>query len=483
MKKKEISICYLGVILFFLFIYIVQPLIERNIKAITALSIILIIGIFYIITKIKKRKINYKDIILIIMILGLLVRAMYIVYTPITERQHDVYSIEDEGHLGYIYTIYETGKLPTTNNIQFYHPPLFHAISAGWLKINDVFNVNLDRSLEGIQIITAIFSSLIMLIAYRIVEKIELKSIYKIFIMAVMAFHPTFIILAGSINNDILMILLSFYIMLYLIKWNEKPNIKNTIILALITGCCVMTKISGAIMAVPIMYTFIKKIIEIYKIEKKKLLGLFGKFILFGIISLSLGLWHPIRNLILFNQPLGGVLLPAEGLYLGQYSTIQRFLSISFRQIFGSIYCMIPGDYNIFAYIVKCSILGEFTYSNNISIYVTFFKIINLIMIFITIISTFILSAKKKKNESNSFITKIILITSFVNILSYYSFNIQYPYICTMDFRYIVPTIFTGITTICLVLENFIKNNIIKEITEYIITLFCIFSFAFFFII
>lgn len=483
MKKKEISIYYLVVILFFICTYIVQPLIEKNIKAITAVSIILIIGIFYIITRIKKRKISYKDIILLIIILGLLVRVMYIVYTPITERQHDVYSIEDEGHLGYIYTIYETGKLPTTNNIQFYHPPLFHAISAGWLKINDVFNVNLDRSLEGIQIITAIFSSLLMLVAYRIVEKIELKSIYKIFIMSVMAFHPTFIILAGSINNDILMILLSFYIILYLIKWNEKPNIKNTIILALITGCCVMTKISGAIMAVPIMYTFIKKIIEIYKIEKKKLLGLFGKFILFGIISLPLGLWHPIRNLILFNQPLGGVLLPAEGLYLGQYSTIQRFLSVSSKQMLGYVYCMIPGDYNIFSYIVKCSILGEFTYSNSISIYVTLFKIINLIIIFIAIIFTFILLRKIGTNKSNLFITKIILITFFVNILSYYSFNIKYPYICTMDFRYIVPTIFTGITTICLVLDNFIKNNIIKEIIEYTITLFCIFSFTFFFII
>ena len=53
----------------------------------------------------------------------------------------------------------------------------------------------------------------------RIVEKIEIRNIYKILIMAVMAFHPTFIILAGSINNDVLMILLSFYIILYLIKW------------------------------------------------------------------------------------------------------------------------------------------------------------------------------------------------------------------------------------------------------------------------
>lgn len=483
MNKKTISIYYISIILFFILIYILEPIMQNYIKIVTAISIVLAIGIMYAIKQIKKTKINYKDIILIIMILGILIRAMYIIYTPINERQHDVYNINDQGHLGYIYTIYQTGKLPDTNSIQFYHPPLFHSIAAGWLKVNDIFSVSLDKSIEGIQIITAIFSSLIMLVAYRIVEEIEIKNIYKIFIIALMAFHPTFIILAGSINNDVLMILLSFYIILYLMEWNDNPSIKNTIVLAVITGCSVMTKISGAIMAVPIMYTFIKKIIETYKIEKNRLLDLFGKFIMFGIISLPLGLWHPIRKLILFNQPLGGVLLPGDGLYVGQYSMVQRFLSISFKELFGQLYCVIPDDHNIFAYIVKCSILGEFTYSNIIAIYVTLFKIINFIIILITIVCIFILLKKIRKINNNSFITKILLITFFTNIVSYYNFNIKYPYVCTMDFRYIVPTIFTGIVTVCMVLDEYIKNDIIKEIIEYTITLFCILSLVLFFII
>ena len=483
MSKKEIFIYYISIVLFFILIYIIEPLIENYIRSITVGSIMLIIGGFYVAKRIKKLKINYKNIILIIMIVGILTRAMYIIYTPITERQHDVYGINDQGHLGYIYTIYQTGKLPETNSIQFYHPPLFHSIAAGWLKVNDIFSVSLDKSIEGIQIITAIFSSLIMLVVYRIVEEIEIKNIYKIFIIAVMAFHPTFIILAGSINNDILMILLSFYIILYLIKWNDNPNIKNTIILAVITGCSVMTKISGAIMAVPIMYTFIKKIIEIHRTENNKILLLFGKFMLFGIISLPLGLWHPIRNLILFNQPLGGVLLPGDGLYVGQYSTVQRFLSISFKELFGQVYCVIPDNHNVFAYIVTCSILGEFTYNNNINIYVTFLKFVNLLIILAIVLCTFILIGKYKRKDKNSFIIMLLLITLFTNMISYYSFNIQYPYICTMDFRYIVPTIFTGIVTICVVLDKFIKNDIIKELIEYMVILFCILSFVFFFII
>ena len=117
MKKKEILIYYLITIIFFIFIYIIQPIIENHIKIITIVSILLVVGVFYAIKRIKKLRINYKDIVLIIMILGILIRAMYIIYTPITERQHDVYSINDQGHLGYIYTIYQTGKLPDTNRI------------------------------------------------------------------------------------------------------------------------------------------------------------------------------------------------------------------------------------------------------------------------------------------------------------------------------------------------------------------------------
>ena len=127
--------------------------------------------------------------------------------------------------------------------------------------------------------------------------------------------------------------------------------------------------------------------------------------------------------------------------------------------------------------------MGEFTYNNNINIYVTFLKFVNLLIILAIVLCTFILIGKYKRKDKNSFIIMILLITFFTNMISYYSFNIQYPYLCTMDFRYIVPTIFTGIVTICVVLDEFIKNDIIKELIEYMVILFCILSFVFFFII
>ena len=172
-----------------------------------------------------------------------------------------------------------------------------------------VLGIELERSIEGIQIITAIFSSLTIIVVYKIVEKIKIKDIYKVLIIAFMTFHPTFILLSGSINNDCLLTFLTFMIIIYLIKWNENNNIKNTIILAVVTGCTVMTKVSGAIMAIPIAMVFIDKFAFTIKREKQNTIKLIAKFLLFGLISLPLGLWHPIRNLILFIQAVYSITL------------------------------------------------------------------------------------------------------------------------------------------------------------------------------
>ena len=417
-----------------------------------------------------------KKIIWIIIIIGIIIRLIYIIKTPIDQRQHDVYSIGEQGHLEYIYTIYETGKLPITNSKQFYHPPLYHFVAAKWLKLETFIGIPFETALEGIQVLTLIFSSTIMIVVYHILNKINIKDRYKIFIILMMAVHPTFIILSGSINNDILMILFVFIIILYLLKWDEKSDYKNMSFLALATGLCVMSKISGGIMAVPIMVVFIKKIIETKKKNKKELIRLFGLFTLFGIISLPLGLWHPIRNKILFNQPIGGVLIPGDFLYVGNYSFIQRFLKISFKEL-TTTFCVIPGDYNVPAYIIKTSVLGEFNY-DRLFLIANVIKWINVIIVLFSIIAL-IWQFIFNKNKDNFTFNLILETTYIIYIVSYVLFNIKYPYVCTMDFRYIVPTIFVGTYYSCKFFEYFSnkqKFRIFTECSEYLFVVFCCIS-------
>lgn len=464
-SRKKILISGCAIIVYFLIIYILECKFTN--KVITQISVILMIciiflAIFFIFKEyIKHKRSNYKILIILMLVFGIIVRTLYISYTDIYYRQHDVAG--SRGHLAYIETIYRTGKLPPNNRWQFYQQPLHYIISASWLKINECFEVDLMQAREGIQYLTAIYSSIIMLITYAILKELKIKDKYKLLVLMIMAIHPTFIILSGSINNDILMIMFTFMAILYLIKWYKKSNYKNTIILALVTACIALTKISGTIIAIPIIYIFISKFIKDFKKGPKKqtLITYLLKFTVFGIISLGLGLSFSIRNFIKFNQEIFYVPKPGSVVYCGDDSWFDR-LNIFSREMIEDTYCNPREDCNIPTYIVKCSIFGEFkmNYLHQNNILPRTLTIINGLLIIISLISfvKLIITHRKIKRRFKVYINLLNLIF-FSQIFVYAYSNMLMPYGCTMDFRYIVPTIFTGMMFIIINLMKFNKNN------------------------
>ena len=312
----------------------------------------------------KRKKII---IIAVIVIVAFLVRIAYIINTPITEHQHDVDTEGEYGHFAYILTIYETNQLPETNSGQFYQPPLHHIISALWLKAVDGIIQDTDILYESLQVVTLIYSMLLIFVAYKILKELNIKDKYQYLILFVMAFHPTFIILSGSINNDLLSILLIVSVMYFLIKWYKKQDMKSTIILAIFTGLAVMAKSSGAIVSIPIIYIFLLQLYRKMKKSKQKKKVLMKYFILFfdfGMISLSIGLWYQIRNLYLFGQPILSVLDPNNDLlYVGDCSLFSRLFPVSSE--ITTLFAHPNEDCNIPIFIIKTSLFGEWEYNLN----------------------------------------------------------------------------------------------------------------------
>ena len=149
-EKNKTKLISLGIVIYFILIYIFS--INVNIPDVCfigamAIGIIVVIANIDILNEYEKnKKINFNKLILVIGIIGIVLRTVYILYTPLTERQHDLEA--NVGHLAYIETIYNTGKLPEHNKWQFYQQPLHHIIAAGWLKINSMFGVDLVTSEE-----------------------------------------------------------------------------------------------------------------------------------------------------------------------------------------------------------------------------------------------------------------------------------------------------------------------------------------------
>lgn len=470
MKKKDIAAMILGMIIYYIGMYVVAMKFSKGLVTSIqkiAIPIIAIIALFDILLRYKKeKKINYTKIFIYIFIIGIMLRTMYVSYTTINERQHDVDG--DRGHLAYIEYVYENAKLPDNNEWQFYQQPLHHIISAIWLKINTMCKIDYEVAKEGLCILPAIYSGISMIIMYLILLKLKINEKFIPMVMAVVATHPSFIILSSSINNDMLVTMFLFLDILCLIKWDEKPSIKNTIILAILTALTVLSKISGALIALPISYVFIKKFFVAIK-ERKDVVKYILKFAVFGVISLSIGLSYSIRNKVLFDQAIGEVPSPGERVYCGYDSLIKRLNPISIE--WNRLYCNAFEESSITIYITKSSLFGEWRPDNLEEkvlpiLLITF----NAILITISIIS-FIIITNPLKNRSN--VLNILICFYFAQMLMYLASNDAMPYGCTMDFRYIVPTAFLGMAFIAEVFqkESMASQVAVKTLTYIFVTL------------
>lgn len=409
-----------------------------------------------------KKWIKRNKVFIIIFLLALIIRMIFIIKYPLSKAQHDVNG--ENGHFSYIQTIFIQNRLPSTNQYQYYQPPLHHFISAMWLKVFSKLIRSYTTLIESLQFVPLIYSMLLLIVINKILKELKIKDKYKNLILVIMAFHPTFTILSGSINNDMLSILLIFCTLYELIKWYKKSDMVNTIILAIVTGLAVMAKTSGAIVSLPIMYIFLLQFYRaIKKGDKRKIWQYIGMYCVFGIISLSLGLWYPVRNYILFKQPILYVMDPNnQKLYVGDKSLLSRFLPFS-KEIFIQ-YADPYEHYNIPTFLIKSSLFGEWTWTTSyICKYIYVFALFaNIAIIVFSIVA--IIREMTSNRKRDLIYRNIFLILYFFNIISFISMNIKLPYGCSMDFRYIVPTIFIGIYFIGLQLrkiQNEAKNKLI----------------------
>jgi hypothetical protein len=166
-----------------------------------------------------------------------------------------------------------------------------------------------------------------------------------------------------------------------------------------------------------------------------------------------LGLWYPVRNLLMFGQSFGQVfLLSTESkLYSGDYSFVQRFLSFPAEQLLSPLYCQPYGDYNLWLYTIKCAMFGEFSFERPDAL-AALLIVANLILILVSLAAMIYVMIRCK--ETNKFARFGLFWLWLVQMVSFVTFNIGFPFGCTMDFRYIVPTAIIGAIYIGIALDH-----------------------------
>ena len=435
---------------------------------------LLIISALYFLGNRKENQDGYNAFFLITS--GFLVKLYYVLKTSIYVRQHDVDVFGGEtGHCGYIEYILYNHKLPdfdVSTRWQFYHPPLHHILSAVWIFINEhIFRFGYDKSRESLQMLTLFYSICIIITAYKILKEFKLSGRELLMGLLIISFHPTFILFSGSINNDVLSVLFIMLALLAAIKWYQDKTVWNIVKVALCIGFGMMTKISVGILAIPVGLLFILCFIkDVRKDKKKNLMTYIKQFAVFACISFPLGLWFGIRNFIKWHIPLMYVqpMTESDWQSVGDMSFLQRITDFSARQ-WGTPYTCWKwaggyNEYNPLISLLKTSVFGEFAYDINIYFAQTIMWCGVMLALFgvAAIVITLL-----KKDRVNRLPLICLAIMHLAFIISYYKMCYDYPFVCSMNFRYLTPTVVTGALCIGLAMKDLSEYKMAGKVWNY----------------
>ena len=448
----------------------------------------------------------------------------YMLITPYNYRQHDVFSHTIAGHEGYALTIFKTGQMPTkvdqTGHLdyQFYHPPfnafmqsLMMHISIPFMKLYNLIsgsnyydvdqmksftmegfenayqylensnhnpNVNPYASVElwneaynytkpvhllyqTSEILSTFYMNVALYFAIKIVYKLKVKDIYKIFAALFVALFPALFILAGQENNDPLCIMNCFIVIYFTVCWWENHSYFNAAMIGLFGGLAMFAKLSGALIVVPAIVAFAIVLIQSI-IKKEKFIYILIQGAMIGLIIAPLGLWFHIYAKVKFDQPFGFVFSNLNSkLYVGDYSFFARFINIfDFKDMSITLWGNTFINYNLPNFLIKSALFGEYSFMNSDGL-----AIISLLLNYVFVYASLVLMIfyfiySGKEHLEIKIIGGVLIVSQ---LLAQLYFNIKMPYGCTMDFRYIVPIILGFMILNTLAFDKFQKENSVMK--------------------
>jgi len=389
-----------------------------------------------------------ENVVLLILFGGFLIRIFYVVLTAGDVFQNDSGELsENYEHLGYVYYLYKEGHLPDINPMyayQFYHPPLYHAVSAVFVKLFAALGYGMSEAREQLQVLSALYGTLTLFYVNKIGIRLRFSARARGIGLGLAAFLPFGIMMGGLLNNDGLMVLLAVMALYYTLVWYEKPEMKTILIMALCIGGSMMAKLSGAVVA-PAM-----AVMMLYKAwtERKQWRVYLKQFICFGVIAFPLGLWYSVLRLVQYGMPIGYILRPSEYVVhnVGRFPKWSRFFD--FGHAFDSLSVgwdiNTRVDINIPITLVKFAVFGEEDYyQSNPALYVAGTGLFWATLVLAVLVAVACIQWMFRKK--NSVMERIFISLAVAAAMySYVKFNFAYPFVCTMHIRYIMIAVYIG---------------------------------------
>ncbi|MBO4409107.1 MAG: glycosyltransferase family 39 protein [Clostridiales bacterium] len=431
-------------------------------------------------------KINSETLIFLLVAAGFWIRLGRVLTTPLGGvYQHDVQyftnDMQSMAHDTYILWFRDHWLLPDFDIREFgefYHPPLHYFLSGMFLRFNSLIFPALADNYHCIKILTLFYSSAGSLVLIKILKELGVKDGALTNGAMLAVFFPGFTLIASSVNNDILSILLSLLSLYFALVWYRKPSMKKIVFTGLAIGLAMMSKLSAGFMAFPVGFLFLTGFI---RSKTKK--DIFKEFLVFALMTFPLGLWFPLRNYIRWGVPFTFVHeLDNPVQSLEKFSTFDRlFTNDPVASVFPYVILNEKEqDYNIFRVLLKTALFDERQHLNNSfdllygTVILNLLRILLLIMLAGMVIAV-IRAVKKKEKAAETAFSGIIFA---VMLVSFVLFCLKYQVFCSMNFRYVVPLLvpFIYFVSTAYSAAEDKKQRLIKGLITVIVSTFCVLS-------
>lgn len=385
--------------------------------------------------------------------MGVLVRLGFILRTRYYDFQHDVKLFTDpDGHAGYISYFIQEGCLPdfdVRTRWQFYHPPLHHLLTAGWMRLLTACGMDAEHVYECAKVLPFTYSCLSLAIFGMLLRHFAVKGKAFSLVMGIMAFHPAFIMLSGSINNDMLSIFLMMAALLLTCKWYRAQKLSGIILLALAIGGGMMAKLSAWLAAPAAAVVFLDVLMQ----HRKQPLPYLKQYLLFGIICIPLGLWWSIRNYLQYGVPIGFIPLLSDdsAQYIGNIPIWQRITDFSpkaFSYVYDcfTMYGQDYNEYNPLIGLLKTAVFEEFINTDRYPAVLGTGEVLFWTQAVLGIAAIYAAVRVCRRYDMPDDTEKLSLaLTYLITLTCYLAFCLSYPHTCTQSMRYATPTIYISL--------------------------------------
>lgn len=385
---------------------------------------------------------------------SLMVGLIFILQLPHLFSWHDLasysadFSIEGkpDGHLGFIAWMVENKRLPLDINPMdegfsvFYNPPLHHIFHALFMKVNLLLGLPQAIALENLQVLTLMFAFGTVHAATLLMRELGMSAKAERTGLWFIAFQPMLLILGATLNNDIQMIFFVVRCMAHVIRWQKKRRLADILLIALFLGCGMATKLNAAMLIPCIAPVFA---VAFFKAAKERRMSYVGQFALFLLVSVPIAVAWPLYHMIAFDMPLNYVRLPAETINVSAYPLMQRYGIPNWHARRGLFYSGIRDvHHNVWMQTLTTGLFDEMTlYPDGSAMwYISYMLLMAFAGTLVVGAAGLLTHVCKRRDASGWFLLGYGLLL----IGSYLKFTLDYPYLCTFNFRYIAPVLVLG---------------------------------------